>query len=69
MTTKAGILKAIRETCRDCFGGNIGEISACTSLKCHIWPFRFGKDPSPNPNKGKHLLDNSLQKKHHTEIE
>ena len=37
-------LRAIRENCKECIGGE-GYIKDCTSPKCKLFPFRFGKNP------------------------
>jgi|GEM_PF-2015695 len=59
MTTKAELLKVIRQQCGECFGGernawpvtNPSDIESCTSPLCSLFPYRFGKDPSPSKNK------------------
>lgn len=38
-------LKAIREKCVDCCGGNRHEIKICPVKSCKLWPFRQGKNP------------------------
>lgn len=39
-------LKAIREKCLDCCGGNAYEVRVCTAGDgCSLYPFRFGKNP------------------------
>ena len=38
-------VKAILEFCLDCCGGSRSEVKDCTSLKCALYPFRFGKNP------------------------
>ena len=49
MTTKAKILKTIRENCIDCVVGQIMAIEDCGGEKtCKMYPFRFGKDPTPS---------------------
>lgn len=49
MTTKAKILRTIRENCIDCVVGQISVIEECGGEKtCKLYPFRFGKDPSPS---------------------
>ena len=49
MTTKAKILKVIRENCIDCVVGAVSVIDDCGGEKtCKLYPFRFGKDPSPS---------------------
>lgn len=54
MTTKAQLLKLIRENCIQCMGGAMGEVGQCTAEKsCNFWPFRFGKDPNKNEAKAR----------------
>jgi hypothetical protein len=49
MTTKAFLLQIIRKHCLDCVSGSFVEVERCTSDKtCNLFPFRFGKDPSPS---------------------
>ncbi|MGB3907463.1 MAG: hypothetical protein WBL02_03405 [Methanomethylovorans sp.] len=49
MSTKADLLKAIRNKCvSDCCCGSVKEISACTITDCALFKFRFGKDPTPS---------------------
>ena len=38
-------VKAIREKCLDCCGGQYTEVSACPAERCALHPFRFGKNP------------------------
>ena len=38
-------LKAIREFCFDCSGGDVVERKNCASPKCPLYAFRFGKNP------------------------
>ena len=52
MTTKAGILSAIRRKCLDCCCEQPGEVRACHITACDLWPFRFGSDPSPSQTRG-----------------
>ena len=48
MTTKAEILKAIREKCLvDCCCSSVKEVSTCSITDCPLHPFRLGKDPKP----------------------
>jgi hypothetical protein len=35
--------KAIKVKCMDCCCGQLVEVQKCTSLKCALWPFRWGK--------------------------
>jgi hypothetical protein len=58
--TKGSILKAIREHCLDCVGGNCAEVKNCTGEKmCKLFPFKFGKDPKPSRERQK--IGNKLQ--------
>ena len=52
MTTKAGILHAIRAKCMDCSCFQPGEIRNCLVTKCALWPYRMGTDPEPSVNRG-----------------
>lgn len=56
-------LKAIREFCKDCYGGaESGEcsINQCVSKnRCPLWPFRFGKNPFHT--KGDTMTDDQRQ--------
>ena len=47
MTTKAEILKTIRAKCLDCSRHQPQEVKFCPVQTCDLFPFRFGKDPSP----------------------
>ena len=38
-------VKAIREFCLDCCGGDRSEVKMCPATKCALYPFRFGKNP------------------------
>lgn len=38
-------VKAIREFCLDCCGGQRNEVKLCPSEKCALHPFRFGTNP------------------------
>ena len=51
MTTKATILKAIREHCLECLGGSWYEVERCTAPWCSLHQYRFGNDPTPNAAK------------------
>ncbi len=37
-------LKAIRANCIECVGAS-NEVKLCSSKKCFLFPFRFGKNP------------------------
>jgi hypothetical protein len=52
MTTKAAVLQAIRQKCLDCSCQQPGEVRACPVTTCDLWPYRFGRDPSPSPGRG-----------------
>lgn len=38
-------VKAIRAFCLECCGGSAVEVRDCTSTRCPLKPFRFGKNP------------------------
>lgn len=38
-------MKAIRAKCLDCCCGSFQEVRLCTSQKCPLYPYRFGKRP------------------------
>ena len=38
-------IKAIRAFCLDCCGGSSTEVRECTSKRCPLKPFRFGRNP------------------------
>jgi hypothetical protein len=42
---KRNPLKAVREFCTDCHGGNRAEVRRCTSVGCSLWVYRFGRNP------------------------
>ena len=52
MTTKAAILQAIRHKCLDCSCYQPVEVRECPVSTCGLWPYRFGMDPDPSPNRG-----------------
>jgi hypothetical protein len=52
MTTKRTILRTIRAKCIDCCGGSKSEVANCVAYACPLHPFRFGRDPLPDPNTG-----------------
>ena len=37
-------LKAIRANCLQCVGSS-NEVRLCTAKSCHLFPFRFGRNP------------------------
>ena len=38
-------VKAIRAFCVECCGGSSNEVKLCPSVRCALYPFRFGKNP------------------------
>ena len=52
MTTKAGILNAIRAKCMDCSCFQPSEIRNCLVTRCELWPYRMGRDPEPGQARG-----------------
>ena len=38
-------VKAIREKCLDCSGGQYKEVELCPIKSCPLYPFRMGKNP------------------------
>ena len=48
-TTKAALLKTIRQKCLDCVCFQTKEVELCPSEHCALWPFRMGKDPFKTP--------------------
>lgn len=45
MEYKKNPVKAIREKCIECMGGQMNEVAKCTCERCPIYPFRLGKNP------------------------
>lgn len=43
--TKKSVLKAIREKCLDCCGGQYAEVRRCHITDCALWSYRMGKNP------------------------
>ena len=43
MTTSP--IRAIREFCLECCGGNSNDVKTCTAYRCPLHAFRFGKNP------------------------
>ena len=52
MTTKADILRAIRQKCLDCSCYQPNEVRLCPVTRCELWPYRFGRDPEPSKTRG-----------------
>lgn len=52
-------LRDIHEHCIECMGGNVREVKNCTSPKCKLYPYRFGKNPF---RKGKPSSGEGLKK-------
>ena len=52
MTTKAGILQAIRQKCLDCCCQQPKEVRACPVTACGLWPYRLGRDPDRSRSRG-----------------
>ena len=49
--SKMPILKAIKEKCLDCSGGDRAEVKHCRVTACHLYPFRLGTNPwRPEPS-------------------
>ena len=38
-------LNAIRQYCLDCTGGSTEAVRRCGIASCHVWPYRFGRNP------------------------
>lgn len=55
MAGKLSPLRAIREKCLDCAGGNDAEVRRCHIERCTLWPFRMGKNPNRAGIGGKNL--------------
>ena len=62
MTTKATILRTIREHCIGCMGGMQSEVEKCTAPKCKLFEYRMGRDPRVSAKKA----DNA-RRRFHTE--
>lgn len=63
MTTKTELLRVIRKNCIECMGGHESYVKDCTSANCNMYPFRMGKDPTPNATKVALATKNGFQKK------
>ncbi len=59
MDTNKIILQTIRKHCLECVCGLPMEVELCTSENCALYPYRFGKDPKPNPSRSKILAGNN----------
>lgn len=44
-------LKSIRDFCLECVCGQSQEVKLCTSLKCPLFAYRFGKGPKKEGKK------------------
>ena len=49
-------LKAIRNFCLECMGGQRAEIDRCEDHGCWLYPYRFGTSPEAALKKGKEVL-------------
>lgn len=47
--SKSAILKAIKENCIECMGGQVSEVKMCELEKCKLYKYRLGKDPDRTP--------------------
>jgi len=45
MEYRTNPIRAIRDKCLDCSGGQYKEVEHCPITKCPLWPFRMGKNP------------------------
>jgi hypothetical protein len=45
--TKSELLKVIRAHCLDCCCDQPSEVTRCGCPSCKLYPYRFGKDPTP----------------------
>ena len=52
-------LRAIRAHCRECSGGNVGEIRRCRVYDCALWPHRMGMRGNTLAKHRPELLDPS----------
>jgi hypothetical protein len=52
MTSKAEILRAIREKCLDCSVYQPQEVRLCPVYTCALHSFRMGADPDPSTTRG-----------------
>jgi hypothetical protein len=39
------LLRAVRENCIECCGGNEAEVRRCRLVWCPMWPYRMGSNP------------------------
>ena len=54
-------MKAIREKCLDCSGGQPSEIRRCEAVGCALWPFRAGKHPYTSGARKKALHEQNFE--------
>ena len=40
-------LKSIRANCLDCCAGSPKQVATCQIERCHVWPYRMGRRPTP----------------------
>lgn len=52
---KYKILKEIRKKCTWCMGGNVRDIANCLTPNCHLFQFRFGKNPALKGKRGSNI--------------
>ena len=52
MSTKAEVLRSIRNKCLDCSCYQPQEVKLCTVYTCALYPYRHGKDPNPSSTRG-----------------
>ena len=50
-------LKAIRLKCLDCTCDQPGEVRACPSESCALWPYRMGHNPARKGMGGKFIIE------------
>jgi hypothetical protein len=42
---KRNPIQVLRLFCLDCMGDQPSMVRKCTSIGCHLWPYRLGKNP------------------------
>ncbi len=62
MTTKAALLRKIREFCVFCVCGDMDAIRDCLEPQCSLYPFRMGTDPTPSRQKAAANLSHAGKK-------